>query len=63
MGMRKPDIDIFEFALSDSKLLPEETLFVDDLRANIESAKRTSLQTMLVDIEKGDDILNLLKGF
>lgn len=63
MGMRKPDVNIFEFALSDSKLLPEETLFIDDLRVNIESAKSTGLQTMLVDIAKGDDIVNLLDGF
>lgn len=63
IGMRKPDVDIFEFALSDSKLLPEDTLFIDDLKVNIESAKSTGLQTMLVDITKGDDIVNLLKGF
>ena len=63
MGMRKPDVDIFEFALSDSKLLPEETLFIDDLKVNIESARSTGLQTLLVDIAKGDDIVNLLNGF
>ena len=63
MGMRKPDIGIFEFALSDSNLLPEETLFVDDLLANIESAKRTGLQTMWIDISKGDDIIEKLNGF
>ena len=63
IGMRKPDVEIFEFALSDSNLLPEESLFVDDLSVNIESAKNTGLQTMLVDIAKGDDIVNLLNGF
>lgn len=63
IGMRKPDVDIFEFALSDSKLLPGETLFIDDLSVNIESAKSTGIQTMLVDISKGDDIVDLLKGF
>ncbi|NOQ25336.1 MAG: HAD-IA family hydrolase [Bacteroidales bacterium] len=63
MGMRKPDVNIFEFALSDSKLLPGETLFIDDLKVNIESAKSTGLQTMLVDIAIGDDIVNLLDGF
>ncbi|MDA3952166.1 MAG: HAD family phosphatase [Bacteroidales bacterium] len=63
IGKRKPDVDIFEFAISDSKLLPEETLFIDDLQVNIESAKSIGLQTMLVDIANGDDIVNLLNGF
>lgn len=63
MGMRKPDVEIFEFALKDSNLLPEETLFVDDLKVNIESAKKVGLQTMWVDISKGEDIADKLNGF
>ncbi|MBU8893576.1 MAG: HAD family phosphatase [Bacteroidales bacterium] len=63
MGMRKPDVDIFEFALTESNLLPEETLFVDDLQINIESAKKTGLQTMWIDILKEDDIIEKLNGF
>ncbi len=63
LEMRKPDVEIFNFALKDSNLIPEETLFIDDLRMNIDSAKSTGLQTMLLDIEKGDDIVYLLNGF
>ncbi|MFC2103757.1 HAD family hydrolase [Bacteroidota bacterium] len=63
MGMRKPDIDIFEFALSDSKLNPEETLFIDDLKVNIESAQKTGLQTLWLDVSKNDDIVTKLNGF
>ncbi len=63
LGMRKPDVDIFEFAVSDSNLNPEETLFIDDLKVNIESAKKTGLQTLWLDISKGDDITNVLDGF
>jgi HAD superfamily hydrolase (TIGR01509 family) len=63
IGLRKPDVEIYKFALSDSKLIPEETLFIDDLEVNIESAKITGLQTMLIDLEKGDDIVEKLKGF
>ena len=63
MGMRKPDIEIFEFTLSDSNLLPEETLFVDDLLVNIESAKEVGLQTMWIDISKSEDIADKLNGF
>lgn len=63
MGMRKPDINIFEFALSDSNLKPEETLFIDDLKTNIESAKKTGLQTFWLDVEEGNDIVKILNGF
>ena len=63
MGMRKPDVEIFEFALNNSNLLPEETLFIDDLVVNLESAKKVGLQTMWVDISKGEDIANKLNGF
>src|SRR5690606_37573661 len=30
MGMRKPNRDIFEFVIEEQKLIPEETLFIDD---------------------------------
>lgn len=63
LGMRKPDVDIFEFALSDSNLTPEETLFIDDLKGNIESAQKTGLQTLWFDVTKGNDIVALLNGF
>jgi putative hydrolase of the HAD superfamily len=63
MGMRKPDIEIFKFALSDSQLIPKETLFIDDLMVNIESAKNAGLQTMLINAHKGEDIVEKLKGF
>lgn len=63
MGMRKPDINIFEFAISDSNLKPEETLFIDDLKINIESAQKTGLQTLWLDASNGDDIVSVLDGF
>jgi putative hydrolase of the HAD superfamily len=63
MGMRKPDVEIFEFALSDSNLLPKETLFVDDMQVNIESAEKADLQTMWIDLSKGEDIADKLNGF
>ena len=63
IGMRKPDIEIFEHALNDSKLNPAETLFIDDLDKNIETAKKADLQTMWIDISKRDDIIDKLNGF
>ncbi|PLX12993.1 MAG: HAD family phosphatase [Marinilabiliales bacterium] len=63
LGMRKPDINIFEFAIKDSGLKPQETLFIDDLEVNIKSAQKTGLQTIWLDVSKGDDLLKVLDGF
>ena len=45
MGMRKPDLEIFEFILSKEHLDPEETFFVDDTKENTDSAARLGLHT------------------
>ena len=44
-GMRKPDAEIYELVLRENGLQADETLFVDDLTANVEGAKRVGLQT------------------
>jgi epoxide hydrolase-like predicted phosphatase len=38
-GMRKPDAEIYHFVTKDSDILPEETLFIDDLPENIKAAQ------------------------
>ena len=43
VGMAKPDRKIFEFVLSDGKLLPGETLFIDDTLIHTESARQTGI--------------------
>src|SRR6056297_390072 len=63
LGMRKPDLEIFEYVIKDSHLKPIETLFIDDAEANIESAQKLGLKTLRIDIGKGDDITQKLKGF
>lgn len=63
LGMRKPDADIFEHALTDSDLNPFETLFIDDLFQNIDVAGRMGINTIWLDVEKGEDILQKLNGF
>jgi putative hydrolase of the HAD superfamily len=45
IGMRKPDKEIFEFVLSQEKLNPARTLFIDDTIIHIESAKQLGIQT------------------
>jgi putative hydrolase of the HAD superfamily len=63
MGMRKPDLEVFKYVIKDSNLKPIETLFVDDSAENIESANKLGLKTLFIDVSKGDDITQKLKGF
>jgi glucose-1-phosphatase len=48
MGLRKPDVDSFQFILNEQRLRAEETLFVDDTPKNIEGAKKAGLSTFHV---------------
>jgi putative hydrolase of the HAD superfamily len=48
VGMRKPDKAIFEKVLHENNLKPEETLFIDDIAANLEAAKELGIQTYLM---------------
>lgn len=43
--LSKPDPRIFEYVLKDSDLVPEETLFVDDILIHLESAAKLGIQT------------------
>ena len=45
IGKRKPDPDIFEYFLAETGLKPEECLFVDDAKRNIETAIKLGFQT------------------
>lgn len=45
LGIRKPDLRIFEFVLKENSLIPDETLFIDDVLKNIEAAKNVGLLT------------------
>jgi epoxide hydrolase-like predicted phosphatase len=52
VGMRKPDAEIFEMVLSENKLNPKETLFIDDSIQHIEGAKLQGIQTYWLDVKK-----------
>ncbi|MGQ0828458.1 MAG: HAD family hydrolase [Bacteroidota bacterium] len=45
IGMRKPNADIFELVLSENKLMPSETLFIEDSIQHIEAAKKLGIHT------------------
>jgi glucose-1-phosphatase len=48
MGKRKPDADIFEQVLEENRLVPEQTLFLDDYDVNIEGARSLGIRTIHV---------------
>ncbi|MFZ4401589.1 MAG: HAD family hydrolase [Bacteroidales bacterium] len=45
LGMRKPNREIFEFVLNEQKLIPDETLFIDDSIQHIETAEKMGIIT------------------
>jgi putative hydrolase of the HAD superfamily len=59
IGMRKPNVDIFEYVCRENSLNPSETLFIDDSIQHIEGAKSCGLQTFhLTDFELLDQIFS-----
>ncbi len=46
VGLSKPDKRIFEYVMSDSQLIPNNTLFIDDNEDNIRVAERLQFQTL-----------------
>jgi len=46
LGLRKPNADIFHYVLTDTKILPQETLFIDDFIENIETAHQLGFQVV-----------------
>jgi putative hydrolase of the HAD superfamily len=59
MGLRKPDPKIYTSLLEKEGLLASETLFIDDMKANIVAAQALGLKTHYLDLEKGETILDL----
>ncbi len=57
LGMRKPNLNIFDFVLNQNNLKPEETLYVDDNIENVKAAEEIGLFSVLVD-EEIEDILD-----
>ena len=47
VGMRKPEKEIYLYALKKLKTKPEETVFIDDKEENVRAAEELGLQTIL----------------
>jgi len=51
MGMRKPDVGIFDFVLKDSQLDPAATLFIDDTEINVDASSQTGMISLYLTPE------------
>lgn len=49
MGMRKPDPEIYKIVLQKNNLIPEETLFIDDMEDNTKAAQLLGMQVLLLE--------------
>lgn len=61
LRQRKPNTDIFESALKDAQLRPEETLFIDDLEKNIDTAASLGIQSF--HLKSNYDIAQVFKDW
>jgi len=62
VGLRKPDSRIFQLACSRLSVRPEETVFLDDLGANLKAAAHLGMRTIRVWVGKEDDALRELEA-
>lgn len=49
IGMRKPNVEVFERILTENGLKAEHTLFIDDSPQHIEGAKKAGIQTIWLE--------------
>jgi len=60
MGLRKPDAAIYKAALAEAGVKPHEAFFVDDLKENVEAARRVGMKALRYD--KPESLEKELRG-
>ena len=63
INLRKPDVEIYNFVLEKNNLKPSETVFVDDLSENTETAKKIGIKTWNLNPHKEDVVEFVNKNF
>lgn len=48
MGMLKPGVDIFNEVLKKERIVPSETLFIDDLQVNVDGAEKAGMKGLCI---------------
>jgi epoxide hydrolase-like predicted phosphatase len=67
VGMRKPDRDIYEYAMEEIRskwgreLRPEDVVFLDDIGGNLKTARSLGMRTIRVILGKTDDAVRELE--
>ncbi|MBN1338317.1 MAG: HAD family phosphatase [Bacteroidales bacterium] len=59
-GLRKPDPEFFTMVLQENRLLPEETLFIDDTQEHTETARNLNINP--IHLTGGTGITDLFKN-
>lgn len=59
IGLRKPDKECYDWVLKQESLLSEGTIFIDDSLQNIEAARLSGMQAILLEQGKYIEDLNL----
>ncbi len=54
IGLRKPSVEIYEWVIAQNQLNPQETIFIDDLEANVMGAKQAGLHVYHLDKTQTD---------
>ncbi len=62
IGMKKPNIAIFEYVLKDSGLNTAETLFIDDTLKHVQAAQKTGIHAYHLKLDQGEQIMDLFKN-
>ncbi|MEC5167000.1 FMN phosphatase YigB (HAD superfamily) [Flavobacterium sp. PL11] len=60
IGLRKPDLEIFKHLISNHKLDPKRTLFVDDKKENTDAALTLGFKVWNLQVGK-EDVIELLE--
>ncbi len=60
MGLRKPQVEIYNQVLEENKLIASETLFVDDKKENTDAAKQLGIQVWNLQVGQ-EDLVNLFE--
>lgn len=48
-GMRKPDLNFYHYVLQETKLAPEEAVFIDDKHTNVLAARSLGIDSIVFD--------------
>ncbi|HQZ29741.1 MAG TPA: HAD-IA family hydrolase, partial [Verrucomicrobiales bacterium] len=63
VGLMKPDPRIYELVKETLPLLPNRTIYIDDLPANCEAGSKAGFLSVLYDVEKHSDFLTAVAAF